>query len=831
MLRIGPEPTDNEISTINIREDNKRIGILKNPNGKYSLDVSGTINCGALTVNGIRATFDGTNSGLWSISDTDTISYVDGSVGIGTEEPAHELDVSGSVNCSELLVNGTAPTFGGEYVLYDDTYQTSGVSYEEVSANITTTSSGVWDLSDSNTISYTNGNVGIGTDSPESALQVAGNIEDPPTTSGVHLGYSLNNSKIFLVPNTSTANSEIEFYSLDSGDYGKIEYDHTNNRLQFQTNSADRMTIDSDGNVGIGTTSPQSLFHVRPINNINDQENSFLDFRADWTSTDNGFLGIYATQTHTPRVGSDLRFKGSYYDTTDTGVPLNTQVMCLKPNGYVGIGTTSPTHILDTSGGIQIRGMPGLTHEGYEFIRFARQDAPDIRYSTIYASCSHIAFNIHNNIAGDDTGGDYGDGDGQNINSQIEVLRLTTDGANDPRVGIGTDSPTSALQVRGEVDTTPTTSGVHMGFNGNSIAIVLAPPHDNAACDIKFCQKTNSESGRIRYNLFYNYLSFYVNFAERMRIDEDGNVGIGTTSILAPLHVAGVVHNLTHGSGRSYYRYDGFAEQSTVSNTSSVTMYAEQCVVTSNAFISVVGNLTSSDERIKNNIIDLEDDACLQQLNLLKPKRYNYKDAVDRGADSVVGFIAQEVQEIIPSAVKLVAQYIPNIYSLATVNGSMLEFSSPLELTVITNGGKIKIYDIQDREHFIDVSSASTTTITLSDSSQIKEDMLDENQIFVYGEEVHDFHLLKKEMIIPVAVGAIQELDRLLIQLKQEKDALQVSHDSLQTSHDSLQASHDSLQTSHDSLQASHDSLQASHDSLKDEMAELKALLQEKSVI
>ena len=51
-------------------------------------------------------------------------------------------------------------------------------------------------------------------------------------------------------------------------------------------------------------------------------------------------------------------------------------------------------------------------------------------------------------------------------------------------------------------------------------------------------------------------------------------------------------------------------------------------------------------------------------------------------------------------------------------------------------------------------------------------------------------------MIIPVAVGAIQELDRQVIQLKQEKDALQ-----------------------------------ASHDSLKNELAELKALLQEKSVI
>ena len=54
--------------------------------------------------------------------------------------------------------------------------------------------------------------------------------------------------------------------------------------------------------------------------------------------------------------------------------------------------------------------------------------------------------------------------------------------------------------------------------------------------------------------------------------------------------------------------------------------------------------------------------------------------------------------------------------------------------------------------------------------------------------------------LIAYLIKAVQELN---IQRQQEKDA----------------------------LQASHDSLQASHDSLKDEMAELKALLQEKSVI
>ena len=287
-----------------------------------------------------------------------------------------------------------------------------------------------------------------------------------------------------------------------------------------------------------------------------------------------------------------------------------------------------------------------------------------------------------------------------------------------------------------------------------------------------------------------------------MRIHKNGNVGIGTDSPIVPLHVSGSA-DVSHSSGRRYFNVINAAKYDPNTSSPGVGIYAEKDIVTSGYILAVSGTAYSSDERIKKNIIDLEDDACLQQLNLLKPKRYNYKDVVNRGSDSVVGFIAQEVQEIIPSAVKLVAQYIPNIYSLATVNGSILEFASPLDLTVITNGGKIKIYDIQDREHFIDVSSASTTTIILSDSSQITEDMLDENQIFVYGEEVHDFHLLKKEMIIPVAVGAIQELDRQVIQIKQEKDALQTSHDGLQESHDSL----------------------------KDELTQLKTLLQSKGIL
>jgi len=61
----------------------------------------------------------------------------------------------------------------------------------------------------------------------------------------------------------------------------------------------------------------------------------------------------------------------------------------------------------------------------------------------------------------------------------------------------------------------------------------------------------------------------------------------------------------------------------------------------------------------------------------------------------------------------------------------------------------------------------------LSNPSQITDEMQYENQIFVYGEEVRDFNFLEKEMIIPITVGAIQEVDRQLTAEKAKTTALQ----------------------------------------------------------
>ena len=62
---------------------------------------------------------------------------------------------------------------------------------------------------------------------------------------------------------STTANQRILFGDTDAGGSGQVIYDHTSDYMAFSANGAERLRIDSSGNVGIGETNPLGDLHIK----------------------------------------------------------------------------------------------------------------------------------------------------------------------------------------------------------------------------------------------------------------------------------------------------------------------------------------------------------------------------------------------------------------------------------------------------------------------------------------------------------------------------------------------------------------------------------------
>jgi len=182
-----------------------------------------------------------------------------------------------------------------------------------------------------------------------------------------------------------------------------------------------------------------------------------------------------------------------------------------------------------------------------------------------------------------------------------------------------------------------------------------------------------------------------------------------------------------------------------------------------------------SDERIKENIQDIVDDEALKQLRLLQPKTYEYKDKFIRGTKTVIGFIAQEVREVLPHAVNLIKNTIPDILKSAIVynlgnNIIKLKLLIPFEQTILKVDDLIEILIKDSRyEVIIRDSSNDAITIKIPEILQINNSINvieDGTKCVVYGHVVDDFHILEKSGIFTNTTASVQELDR---QLQSEK--------------------------------------------------------------
>jgi len=65
-----------------------------------------------------------------------------------------------------------------------------------------------------------------------------------------------------------------------------------------------------------------------------------------------------------------------------------------------------------------------------------------------------------------------------------------------------------------------------------------------------------------------------------------------------------------------------------------------------------------SDERLKKDIVDISDTEALDKILLIQPKKYKYIE--ETKPREVIGFIAQQIKEVIPHAVIIGEGTLPN---------------------------------------------------------------------------------------------------------------------------------------------------------------------------
>jgi len=208
-------------------------------------------------------------------------------LGIANNAPAYPLDVSGNIRATGAIY---ANTNGGLYfqggddaALYDinvgNTMGVYGVQNSAIGSIKLGSGGGI--------ISGANGNVGIGTTSPQRNLDITNGVGNDVSAAIIAGGEGKNAILYLGTPNLGVVTTAMKTAIIAEGqtNYSRAKLHFALNNVSdngISTSIADaRMTIQSDGNVGIGTTSPSAPLEV----------NSFMKFTNADSDVNDGRIG------------------------------------------------------------------------------------------------------------------------------------------------------------------------------------------------------------------------------------------------------------------------------------------------------------------------------------------------------------------------------------------------------------------------------------------------------------------------------------------------------------------------------------------------------------
>jgi hypothetical protein len=468
-----------------------------------------------------------------------------GQVGIGTPTPGYKLHVhNGQINASGgLCISGDCKT-----------------AWSQV------TGTPQWTTAGSN-ISYDTGKVSIGTETASAAnmnifsgesgaTEYIGSVGYPELTLESSGGTELN----FLSPNTGSG--RIWFSSPVSNLAGGIMYMHdatlANSYMRFNAGgNVVRMTIMGDGNVGIGTTDPQSHLDVGSIGNTaltisrndagvaaNDPIGTIQFWNNDAQLTTQKIFGNIQVKASSA-VATDAAAGYMTFSTTGTAAgSIPSERMRIDAAGNVGIGTPTPgaAYRLDVQGG-PINSALGLCIAGICKTAWSQvggsqwlpSGSNDIQYSVGKVGVG-IATPLYSLDVSGGVNGFRAKAATISASDTIATFENNTGiqaiVRGNGNVGIGTTTPGTKLTVVGNVAaeaSSAATSGV--ALVGNDVSNGYLQLYDSTrVLKVSLASKAGTNS-------YFN----------------NGNVGIGTITPTVKLDVNGntnVVGNLTvNGTG------------------------------------------------------------------------------------------------------------------------------------------------------------------------------------------------------------------------------------------------------------------------------------------
>ena len=457
------------------------------------------------------------------------------SLGIGTSAPAAPLDVNGSI------YSRSGGVFADEFKAYSGALTTYG--------------------SNTSSLHYFKGSVGIGTNSPDTLVEIVG--ADPVLTIRDTETAGASTNATLRLAESGASDTLNGYWDINYTGLGALAF-----KTKYGSSLTERMRIDSSGKVGIGTASPNAaLAVVSPA----------ASTLGSWVQADNYGLRVSAGSTSAHYA---LRIANS----------SDTTLATFNGDGNVGIGTASPVTDLHVTDG----GTPPAISNTYLIAATSASNA-GIAINAGSSSASIIALGDSDSQDVGVIRYDHSDNSMRFNTASTERMRIDSSGVTtfkyntkvytggypETRLGITDsnyfnftfDNPSDALSIgkNGSTKMTLTASG-RVGIGTSSPAKKLEIAASNQALaenntlrftDTDTTSQTNQLFGKIEFNsldsdaaspnrayilsaaensLTPSYIAFgtapHTSAAtERMRIDSSGRVGIGTSSPAGKLDV------------------------------------------------------------------------------------------------------------------------------------------------------------------------------------------------------------------------------------------------------------------------------------------------------